>query len=101
MRTQKNSKSPEDAASRLSASLRKVILENTRPVIQVEAAPFRIASEWVVRLQVQQSLPMVTTHSHDVFIRAGASNYKPSAEWLEARNSRQRFQVSGLEPWRY
>jgi hypothetical protein len=98
MRTIKKMRTPEEGAREMSAQLRKLILENTRPVIEVEAAAIKIGSEWVVRLQVQQSSRMVTTHSNDVFIRAGASNYKPSAEWLEARAARRGPQFPTFEP---
>jgi hypothetical protein len=97
-KTMKKAK-PPDSARTLSAALRKYVVENTRPVIEVAAAEVKIGSEWIVRLKVEPSLQMVTTHTNDVFIRAGASNRKPSADWLEARAARYGSRLPTGEPW--
>jgi hypothetical protein len=82
----KNSSSPEEAARQLSAKIRKTILENTRPVIEVLATEIRLGSEWIIRIRVEPSSQIVMTHTNEVFIRSGASNRKPPAEWLILRS---------------
>jgi hypothetical protein len=76
---------PEACAQELSTKLRKQLIEDTRPVIEVSASPVKIGSEWVVLLSVQQSQQIVSTHTNDVFIRSGASNRKPQPEWFTQR----------------
>jgi hypothetical protein len=80
---------PEEGARELSAKMRKYVVENTRPVIDITSAEIKIGSEWIVRFRVEHSLRLVTSHTNDALIRSGASNRKPSAEWLEARSTRQ------------
>jgi hypothetical protein len=83
---------PEESARELSTKMRKYIAENTRPVAAIIASEIKIGEEWVVRLKVDKSDQMITTHMNDVFVRLGASNRKPSSEWLQAHAS----QVGGL-----
>jgi hypothetical protein len=98
-RTMKKARTPAEGARALSATLRKYIVENTRPVIEVEAAELKIGSEWIVRFKIEPSPQMITTHTNDVFIRAGASNRKPSADWLEARTAKHRPRLPNVELW--
>jgi hypothetical protein len=85
MKVLKDTPLPEEAARQLSAKIRKSILENTRPVIEVLATEIKLGSECVIRLRVEPSSGIVMTHTNDVFTRSGASNRKPSAEWLTLR----------------
>ncbi|SRR6266498_514081 len=85
VRTIKPTATPEESARELSAKLRKHILENTRPVIQVSAVEIKIGTEWIVRLSIQQSPQIVSTHTNHVLIRSGASNRIPEPEWFSQR----------------
>jgi hypothetical protein len=40
---------------------------------------------------------MITTHMNDVFIRSGASNRRPSADWLEARTPGHGIPLSAIQ----
>lgn len=90
---------PEENARDLTAKMRKYIVENTRPVIDISSDEVKIGSEWVVRLRIEKSARMITTHMNDVFIRSGASNRRPSAEWLEARTPGRGVQLPAIQPW--
>jgi len=85
VRTIKPKATPEECARELSAKLRKYIIENTRPVVEVSAVEIKIGTEWVVRLSIQQSQQIVSTHTNHVFIRSGASNRNPEPEWFAQR----------------
>jgi hypothetical protein len=76
---------PEGCAREVSTKLRKYIIENTRPVVDVSAAEMKIGTEWVVRLSVQRSQEIVSAHTNHVFIRSGASNRIPEPEWFSQR----------------
>ena len=88
---------PEEAARELGAKMRKYILESTRPVVDITTTEVRLGSEWVVRLRVEASSEIISTQMNDVFIRAGASNRRPPAEWLEARAARRGPAFPSLE----
>jgi hypothetical protein len=83
---------PAESARELSMKMRKYIAENTRPVAAITSSEIKVGEEWIVRLEVDKSDQMITTHMNDIFIRSGASNRKPSSEWLQAHTS----QVGGL-----
>jgi predicted HTH transcriptional regulator len=89
---------PEENARDLSTKMRKYIVENTRPVIDISSDEVKIGSEWVVRLRIEKSARIITTHMNDVFIRSGASNRRPSAEWLEARAPGHGIQLPAIQP---
>jgi hypothetical protein len=88
---------PQENARDLSAKMRKCIVENTRPVIDISSDEVKIGSEWVVRLRIEKSARMITTHMNDVFIRSGASNRRPSADWLEARTPGHGIPLSAIQ----
>jgi Putative DNA-binding domain len=90
--TIKKGATPEECAREVSAKLRKYIIENTRPVIEITALEIRIGTEWVVRLGVVPSTQIVSTHTNHVFIRSGASNRIPGPDWFS-----QRYAVAGSD----
>jgi predicted HTH transcriptional regulator len=73
---------PEECARDVSTKLRKFIIENTRPVLEVSAVEAKIGSEWVVRLSIERSQQVVGTHTNHIFIRSGASNRIPEPDWF-------------------
>jgi hypothetical protein len=83
----KKSATPEECAREVSTRLRKHIIENTRPVIEITAAALRVGTEWVVRLGVESSTQIVSTHTNHVFIRSGASNRIPGPDWFSQRQA--------------
>jgi len=78
---------PEECARELSAKLRRYIIENTRPVVEVCPLEVKIGTEWVVRLSIQQSQQIISTHANQIFIRSGASNRNPEPAWFAGRGA--------------
>ena len=76
---------PQECAQELSAKLRKYIIDNTRPVIEISALEIKIGTEWVIRLKVERSEGVVGTHTNHVFVRSGASNRIPEPGWFTQR----------------
>jgi len=85
VRAIKASATPEECAGEVSAKLRKFIIENTRPVVEVSTVEIKIGTEWVVRLSIQQSQQIISTHANQVFVRSGASNRNPEPSWFAGR----------------
>jgi hypothetical protein len=80
----KNAK-PEECARELGTKLRKCIIENTRPVIEISALEVKIGSEWVVQLTIERSQDVISTHTNHVLVRSGASNRNPEPAWFTQR----------------
>jgi hypothetical protein len=78
---------PEECAKEVSTKLKKYIVENTRPVIEVSAIEVKIGSEWVVRLSVDESQQVVSTHTNHVLIRSGARNRYPEPNWFAGKQN--------------
>ena len=72
---------PEKAARELSAKVRKHLIENIRPVVDIRASEICIASDWVIRLTIESSQQIVSDHANHVLIRSGASNRIPDPSW--------------------
>ncbi len=87
---------PQECAQELSAKLRKYIIENTRPFIEVSALEIKIGTEWVVRLSIERSQHVVGTHTNHVFIRSGASNRIPEPDWFSQRQGMAGVNAAGL-----
>lgn len=87
---------PEECAREVSAKLRKYIIENTRPVLEISAVEAKIGSEWVVRLSIGRSQQVVGTHTNHVFIRSGASNRIPEPDWFSQRQGTAGLNAAGL-----
>jgi hypothetical protein len=77
----------KECAESLSRALRCLLTENTRPVILASCEEIRIGTEWIVRLNILKSREAVGTHANDYFVRSGASNRNPPAEWFARQGS--------------
>ncbi|ABF40667.1 putative transcriptional regulator [Candidatus Koribacter versatilis Ellin345] len=78
---------PSECAKDISKKLRKLIIENTRPVVEVQANEICLSGDWVIALSVGKSTEVVSTHRNVVVIRAGASNRLPDPKWFEQRKA--------------